>query len=68
MTAHVADEVRAAIHDFAKREHLTVDETLHIGMALVLMQGGAPLPPALKLKLKQHRLMSFLPSVPALGD
>jgi hypothetical protein len=62
LTAHVLDDLHEAIHELASSEHLTVDETLHLGMALVLRRNGHPLPQSLKLKLKRHRLLSYLPA------
>ena len=60
LTAHVADDIHQAVRDLAKREHLTLDEILHLALALLLNRNNCPLPPSLDLKLKHRRLTSYL--------
>jgi hypothetical protein len=64
LTAHVAEEIHQAIKEFAGREHLTVDEALHLSLAILLRDNGQKLPEALSLKLRQRRLMSYLTPTP----
>jgi hypothetical protein len=60
LTAHVAEDIHQAVRDLAKREHLTLDEILHLAFALLLNKNNCPLPPSLDLKLKHRRLTAYL--------
>lgn len=65
LTAHVADDIHKAVRELAKREHLTLDEALHLAIALLLSKNNCDMPPSLDLKLKHRRLTSYLAPTPS---
>jgi hypothetical protein len=67
LTVHVAEDIHRAVANVADREHLTHDELLHLAIALILERLKSPPVRSLDLKLKQHRLTSYLVP-PAPGD
>jgi hypothetical protein len=62
LTTHVARDVHQAVKDLADSEHLTIDEAMHLAIALLLKRFDRAPVNALEVKLKQHRLQSYLPS------
>lgn len=63
LTAHVAEDIHAAMKEFTARENLTIDEAVHVGLALLLSQNGYQIPLSLDQKLKRHRLTSYVPKL-----
>jgi hypothetical protein len=65
ITVHAANDVYLEVHDLAADERLTIDEALHLAMALLLKRGGRALPSSLDEKLKERRLTAYLVTSPA---
>ena len=56
----MASDIHQTVKELAESEHLTVDEAMHLAIALLIRKFGRGPVGSLEVKLKQHRLLSYL--------